>query len=246
MAGLLLALLLLAVVGCGPRDATDRITANPPAAPTAAGGVNPAPQSQPAPSPTATAAAPTTTATIAIAATATARPPAAKPAIAATTNPPAKPTPTLATETTPSLIQLADPLDEPEFYCVDVPGFRDSLRTDHPLQAHTCKPGAADELFTAHQPSTGQFLMPAYNLCIAAEGKQVYTRPCTDHPAQRFVHHPDGTISAAESDLCLAVAVGSGEPAGGRSHVRRDLGLLPCGEVAAELSQWVLPGRETR
>lgn len=162
---------------------------------------------------------------------------------ATATNPPATPTPTLATETTPSLIQLADPLDEPEFYCVDVPGFRDSLRTDRPLQAHTCKPGADDELFTAHQPSTGQFLMPAYNLCITAESNLVYTRPCTANPAQHFVHNPDGTISAAEGDLCLSVAAGNGEPAGGRSHVRRDLRLMPCGEVAAELAQWVLPGR---
>lgn len=54
-----------------------------------------------------------------------------------------------------SLIQLVDPLDEPEFYCVDVPGFQDNLRTDRPLQAHTCKPGAADELFVANQPGDG-------------------------------------------------------------------------------------------
>lgn len=237
--GLLLILLLLAAMGCGTEAAGDGMPANPTVTPTAAGGVNPAPQSQPAPSPTATAAAPTPTAT------ATARPPTATPAATAT-NPPAKPTPTLATETTPSLIQLADPLDEPEFYCVDVPGFRDSLRTDRPLQAHTCKPGADDELFSPHQPSTGQFLMPAYNLCMEAESNLVYTRPCTDTAAQHFVHHPDGTISAAEVDLCLSVAAGSGEPAGGRSHVRRDLRLMPCTEVAVELSQWVLPGRETR
>lgn len=144
----------------------------------------------------------------------------------------------------PSLIQLVDPLDEPEFYCVDVPGFRDSLRTDRPLQAHTCKPGAADELFVANQPGTGQFLMPAYDLCMEAEGNLVYTRPCADHPAQFFSHRGDSTIRTAESDLCLAVAGGNGEPAGGRSHLRRDLGLMPCGEVAAELAEWVLPGQE--
>lgn len=142
----------------------------------------------------------------------------------------------------PSLIQLADPLDEPEFYCVDVPGFRDSLRTDRPLQAHTCKPGSADELFTANLPGTGQFLMPAYDLCMEAEGNLVYTRPCADSPAQFFSHRGDSTIRTAEGDLCLAVAGGSGEPAGGRSHLRRDLRLMPCGEVAAELAEWVLPG----
>lgn len=144
----------------------------------------------------------------------------------------------------PSLIQLVDQLDEPEFYCVDVPGFRDSLRTDRPLQAHTCKPGAADELFVANQPGAGQFLMPAYDLCMEAEGNLVYTRPCADSPAQLFSHRDDSTIRTAEGDLCLAVAGGNGEPAGGRSHLRRDLRLMPCGEVAAELAEWVLPGRE--
>lgn len=154
------------------------------------------------------------------------------------------PTPTSEAETTPSLIQLADPLDEPEFYCVDVPGFRDSLRTDRPLQAHTCKPGADDELFITHQPGTGQFLMPAYDLCMEAEGNRVYTRVCADHPAQFFSYRDDLTIRTAEGDLCLAVAGGNGEPAGGRSHLRRDLRLVACGEVAAELAEWVLPGWE--
>ena len=50
------------------------------------------------------------------------------------------------------LIQLIDPLDEPQFYCVDVPGFRSRVNLDAPLMAHTCEPGAADELFTPDHP----------------------------------------------------------------------------------------------
>ena len=46
-----------------------------------------------------------------------------------------------------SLVMLAGPLDEPEFYCVDVAGFGANLSVSGPLQAHTCKPGADDELF---------------------------------------------------------------------------------------------------
>ena len=159
---------------------------------------------------------------------------------------PAPPSPTLQPETAPTLLQLADPLDEPEFYCVDVPGFRDSLRTDRPLQAHTCKPAAADELFIADRPETGQFLMPAYDLCMTAEESQVYTRPCANTPAQQFVHQDDLTIRTATADLCLVVAGGSGEPAGGRSHLRRDLRLLPCSEVEPALSQWIMPGGRPR
>ena len=50
------------------------------------------------------------------------------------------------------LIQLIDPLDEPQFYCVDVPGFQNRVNLDAPLMAHTRKPGAAVELFTPDRP----------------------------------------------------------------------------------------------
>lgn len=73
---------------------------------------------------------------------------------------------------------LEDPLDEPEFYCVDVAGFGANLNLNGPLQAHICKP----------------------------------------------------------------VAGGEGQPAGGRSHLRRDLLLAPCADVAPSLSRWVFPG----
>lgn len=239
---LLLLMAAAMMIGCGSGEGGEGVAANPAAVDPAAGGVNPEPPGQAAGA--ATVTAPAAAATDAIAATATMRPSTVAPAatgsrLAAT----ATPMPTVAAEITLSLIQLVAPLDEPEFYCVDVPGFRDSLRTDRPLQAHTCKPGAADELFIAHQLGEGgQFLMPAYGLCMEAEEGLVYTRPCTNSRAQRFTHQEDLTIRTFEGDLCLAVAEGNGEPAGGRSHLRRDLRLLPCGEAAGELSRWVLPG----
>ena len=141
-----------------------------------------------------------------------------------------------------SLIQLADPLDEPEFYCVDVPGFQDGLRTDRPLQAHTCKPGAADELFIFNRPAPGQLYMESYELCLEADGDLAYTRPCTDSPAQRFTLSANGVIRLTDGERCLAVAGGSGEPAGGLSHVRRDLRLVRCDEVEPTLSRWLFPG----
>ena len=236
-------LLMAAAAACGPGDSGIRPAANPTAA---LSPVAPSPAAEPP-----TAAAPIPTAMPAPAATravmpsptlepATAPIPTAAPTPANTLAVP--PSPTLESATAPSLLQLADPLDEPEFYCVDVPGFRDSLRTDRPLQAHTCKPGAADELFHADRPESGQFLMPAYALCMTAEGDRVYTRPCADKSDQRFVHRADLTIRTAADDLCLAVAGGKGEPAGGRSHLRRDLRLMPCAAAEPALSQWLLPG----
>ena len=147
------------------------------------------------------------------------------------------PSPVLVT-----LIQLIDPLDEPEFYCVDVPGFRDSLRTDRPLQAHTCKPGADDELFQYNRPAGGQLYMEAYDLCVEAEGDLAYTRPCSDAPVQRFTFRADGTIRTEEGGMCLSMAPGDGEQAGGPSHLRRDLRFVACAEGERVLSRWALPG----
>ena len=51
-------------------------------------------------------------------------------------------------------IRLTDPLDEPEYYCLDVPGAGASVNLQSALQVHTCKARAtaADELFTLDHP----------------------------------------------------------------------------------------------
>lgn len=141
---------------------------------------------------------------------------------------------------------LADPLDEPEFYCVDVAGFGASIGLDRPLQAHTCKPGADDEMFAFNQPSDGQLHLVEHDRCIEADGTSLYVQPCSESPLQRFAYGDDGTLRVVGGDACLAVAGGSGEPAGGRSHVRRDLLLQPCGAAGTALSTWVFPGPNPR
>ena len=137
---------------------------------------------------------------------------------------------------------LADPLDEPEFYCVDVAGFGASLNVNGPLQAHTCKPGADDEMFAFNHPADGQLYLVEHDRCIEADGTSLYVRPCSESPLQRFVYGGEGTLRLADDNVCLTVADGSGEPAGGRSHVRRDLLLQSCGEAGPALSRWVFPG----
>jgi len=50
---------------------------------------------------------------------------------------------------TPLQVRLVDPLDEPEFYCLDLSGWGDHLRLEDPLQGHTCKiRGAGDQMFS--------------------------------------------------------------------------------------------------
>ena len=134
---------------------------------------------------------------------------------------------------------LRDQLDEPEFYCVDVAGFGTSLNVNAPLQAHTCKQASDDQVFTRNQPSEGQLYLIRHDLCIEAEGVSLYVRPCLESPLQRFAYGEDGALRLSLDGLCLAVAGGDGEPAGGRSHLRRDLLLEPCSEAEPALSQWV-------
>lgn len=148
-----------------------------------------------------------------------------------------------------TLIQLRDSLDEPEYYCIDVPGFRQSLNLDGALTAHTCKPNADDEMFTINHPAEGQIYMPAYERCMEARaaeaGAELFMTECDDSSLQQFRYHDDGLIQLQSSDsevLCIAVADEAGEPTGGPSHVVRNLMLQPCANVAAALSQWTFPG----
>ncbi len=147
----------------------------------------------------------------------------------------------------PVFIQLTDPLDEPQFYCLDVPGAGTGVRLDSALQAHTCKPlnTAEDELFTINHPSDGQIYMEAYDLCAEATGTTagalVYLQICSDSPNQRFSIE-DGSIrlvSSGEIGICLAVDPGDGIPTGGPSHLRRDLTLESCDTVGPDLSEWI-------
>ena len=141
-----------------------------------------------------------------------------------------------------TLLQLADPLDEPEFYCVDVVGTGDGIMLDRPLQAHTCKPGSGDQLFQVNTPSDGQVYLPVYNRCLEAREQSLYVSDCSDTPMQKFEFGDDGAIKTVESGGCLTVAAGEGEEAGGRSHVRRDLLVSPCEGLEPAVTQWVRPG----
>ena len=149
--------------------------------------------------------------------------------------------------TTVGLIQLRDPLDEPEFYCVDVPGVGATLNLQGALTAHTCKPGAEDEIFHMNLSSTGQFSMPAYNLCMEADGPEagnsLHLAECSSARLQQFRYFDIGQIRLAHGsvgELCLTVASGVGEPTGGPSHLRRGLTMEACDQVDTARSLWIV------
>ena len=143
------------------------------------------------------------------------------------------------------LIRLVDPLDEPDGYCVDIPGFGRRLNLDAALMAHTCKPGAPDELFSVNLPSKGQIYMKAYDRCVTASsdkpGAQLSVKPCDSSRLQRFSFQPDGRIKLTDSEVCFAVAEGVGTPTGGPSHLRRDLSMESCDSAVPSLSRWAAP-----
>ena len=150
-------------------------------------------------------------------------------------------------------VRLEDPLDEPEFYCLDIPGAGTGVNLRAPIQVHTCKAlgQAEDELFMLNFPDQGQIYMKAYVRCVEASqslpGVPVNLEYCSESPLQRFAYDSEGRLlleDGSEETLCLAVAPGLGTPTGGPSHLRRDLKLQACDAVEASLTRWLLDDSE--
>jgi hypothetical protein len=140
-------------------------------------------------------------------------------------------------------VRLVDPLDEPEFYCLDLSGWGDHLKLDDPLQAHTCKTrGAGDQMFSVKDGKilvgdTGRCLTIGVSSGIPLPGVAILARECGDDALQGFTLEEDGRISVTGSDLCVAAGDESTD-ASGPSHVWRVLSVERCDSVAAELMTW--------
>ena len=150
---------------------------------------------------------------------------------------------------TAGLLRLADNLDDPQGYCVDVAGFGANIRLDAPLQAHTCKPGSDDQMFAPIAPADGGGIrLVEYERCLAAamaeSGAEINVVGCDAGVVnQRFNLDSNGRVQLALPDgpgLCLGIAAGQGEQAGGRDHLRRDLLLYDCDSADSALITWEL------
>ena len=151
------------------------------------------------------------------------------------------------------LIRLKDDLDDPLGYCVDVRGFGSGIRLDADLQAHSCKSNSPDDQSFAmlDEPPAGGILLVDYEVCLAVAepepGSSILLSPCDDESVLRhFEWLDDGRLhllvkqDASGPKLCIGVADGAGEPAGGRNHLRRDLMLRDCEDAAPALTTWKL------
>ena len=151
--------------------------------------------------------------------------------------------------TAAGLLRLADNLDDPEGYCVDVAGFGANIRLDAPLQAHTCKPGSDDQMFAPIASDDGGVIrLVEYERCLEVSAMEsgaalIVTKCDAGAASQRFAFDDEGRLHLVPTDgpaLCVGIAGGSGEPAGGRNHLRRDLGMYECESAEPGLIEWEL------
>lgn len=144
------------------------------------------------------------------------------------------------------MIRLVDPLDEPEFYCIDVPGFRQNVQLKAPLMAHTLKRfGSADEMWAMDTPAKGQIYAPEYELCIEAAsaepGASLLLKKPSDSPLQRFTLTEKGFLVLTEHpELGFAVKPGKGQKAGGPSHLKHGLSLERLAKTDPARAIWKL------
>ena len=235
--------------------------ADPPAPSTAepASSVTANSTASPSPPPVATVE-PTATTTVHATAAPTATSATPSPAATSVPGPPA-PTATSESQPTsvtppsktpiPFLIRLRDDLDDPLGYCIDVRGFGSGIRLDADLQAHSCKFNSPDDQSFAllDESAAGGIVLVEYGVCLSVDGPEpgasILLGPCDDVSAlQQFEWLDDGRLQLlVERDpsrpkLCVGVADGVGEPAGGRNHLRRDLLLRDCADADPVLIAW--------
>jgi hypothetical protein len=151
--------------------------------------------------------------------------------------------PLYAAGDTGDFIRLIDPLDEPEFYCLDLSGWGDHLRLDDPLQAHTCKSrNPADQMFSMvgdkiKVSNTDRCLALGVSSGKPLPGVAILARTCTDTPMQSFTHEANGRIRVTGTDACLTAGNESTD-ASGPSHVWRVLSVASCDSTAPAMMTW--------
>lgn len=142
-----------------------------------------------------------------------------------------------------NFIRLVAPLDEPEFYCLDLAGWGQHLQLDDPLQTHTCKNGdAEDQMFHFDD---GRLKVSNYDRCVQVAGSAgatlagaaVIAKPCSKNLLQDLSLDDDGRIRVGQSGYCIAAGIESTE-ASGPSHMWRTLTVANCDTVPAHLSTW--------
>ncbi len=160
----------------------------------------------------------------------------------------------VATPTVPKSEQVIDqgeflrviaPLDEVRGYCLDIPGHMAGVRTESPLQAHTCKHGIwnQDGRFDVTALGRGVIRMPHYELCLQAENTSIGARlllaECSEEELQTWTQQDSGEIAlGAVPQLCITIEEGPGRDAGGPQYLMKGVGLDTCAPQASNRQRW--------
>ena len=140
-------------------------------------------------------------------------------------------------------IRLLAPLDEPEFYCIDLAGWGDHLQLDDPLQTHTCKvKGGGDQMFYFED---NRLRVAGFDRCVQVAGSSgvtllgssVLARPCSDSALQNLSMDEKGYIHIGKTEYCLGAGSESAE-ASGPSHMWRTLVAVHCATTPADRVTW--------
>ena len=143
-----------------------------------------------------------------------------------------------------NIIRLVDALDEPEFYCIDLAGWREGIKLNDPLQTHTCKSRNADDQMFYFE--SNRIKVSHYEGCLEApgsggvtlSGSSVLIRPCLDNSnLQDMVLQKSGKIELLNSGFCL-IAGEDSVPDSGPSHMWRTLTFSECNTSSPSLSTW--------
>lgn len=151
-----------------------------------------------------------------------------------------------------TVLRLLGRLDRPQDgYCVDVLGVGLEARTDLPLFVHNCSSERYPDEAVRFE-NEGLIRFPAYDLCVTAmgvngvslPGSAVLLRPCGERSSfmdadalQHFTRHPDGRLTLADTDLCLAVGASSTRTYSAQ-HRWRSLYMDDCATTPRERSRW--------
>lgn len=159
-------------------------------------------------------------------------------------------------------IRLTRFLDEPDGYCLDVPGPPSNVMLQFPLVAHTCHADPwADQVFQFNLAGQGliRWTMDDYDLCFTADAAEPMSalnlRDCEAGDRQAFTYTTAGELRLSSTDLCIHVErtgpgfrepVGEDQDARGRgrsvnpqfTHLMRRLEMRACGEGDPAMSRW--------
>ena len=159
-------------------------------------------------------------------------------------------------------IRLVRFLDEPDGYCLDVPGPPSNILLHIPVWAHTCHfDRLGDQVFRFNKDGDGRirWKFAKYDLCLTARaakaGANFKLVACDNPNLQRYDYTGVGEFRLRRTNFCIFVertgpgprtkaAAGQDQYGRGRpvnpqySHLARRLELQPCGTGEPAMARW--------